>query len=455
MYRGKIHRVHFVGIGGAGMSGIAEVLLNLGYDVTGSDLRRGKATRRLEQLGCRISYGHDPKNVEGADVVVVSSAVKASNPEVQEALRRRIPVIPRAEMLAELMRMKYGIAVAGSHGKTTTTSMIAMVLAHGGLDPTAVIGGRLKSIGGGARLGTGEFLVAEADESDGTFLKLSPAIAVVTNIDPEHLDHYGSFERLKETFCEFTNKVPFYGSAILCLDHPSVREIMPGVKRRVITYGLSEGAEVKGEVIDRGDWESLFAVYHRGKDLGRLRLRIPGVHNIQNALAAVACGLELEVPFERTREALEEFSGVERRLERKGEARGVMVIDDYAHHPSEIKATLETVKALRRRVVAIFQPHRYTRTKLLFEEFLTSFDGADLLFLTEIYPAGESPIDGVSAEGLYRGMRERGREIYFVPERERLIEEVLPRLREGDLVITLGAGNIYETAEEILEALRR
>ncbi|HID08575.1 MAG TPA: UDP-N-acetylmuramate--L-alanine ligase, partial [Armatimonadetes bacterium] len=294
-----------------------------------------------------------------------------------------------------------------------------------------------------------------ADESDGTFLKLNPAIAVVTNIDPEHLDHYGSFERLKETFCEFANKVPFYGSAILCLDHPSVREIMPEVKRRVITYGLSEGAEVEGRVLERGEWESLFAVYHKGKGLGRLRLRIPGVHNVQNALAAVACGLELDVPFERIREALEEFSGVERRLERKGEVRGVMVIDDYAHHPSEIKATLETVKALRRRVVAIFQPHRYSRMKLLFKDFLTCFDDADLLFLTEIYPAGETPIEGVNAEGLYRRMRERGREIHFVPARERLIEEVLPRLREGDLVITLGAGNIYETAEELLEALRR
>ncbi len=456
MYRGKIKQIHFVGIGGAGMSGIAEVLLNLGYRITGSDLRRNKATQRLQQLGCRISYGHAPENVRGADVVVVSSAVPFSNPEVQEAHRLRIPVIPRAEMLAELMRMKYGIAVAGSHGKTTTTSMIAVVLAHGGLDPTAVIGGRLKSIGGGARLGTGEFLVAEADESDGTFLKLTPAIAVITNVDPEHLDHYGTFDRLKETFCEFANKVPFYGRVVLCLDHPTVRELLPRIKRRTLTYGLSEGAEVRGRVESVGGWQSRFTVFGWGQELGQIDLRVPGVHNVQNALAAIACALELEIPFERIKEALEGFSGVERRLERKGEVYGITVMDDYAHHPAEIQATLRTVRGLSSRVVAVFQPHRFTRVRDLFQEFLVSFDDADLLFLTEIYPAGEQPIDGISGKALYEAMRERlGEKVRYVADRKKIPEEVLPVLRRGDVLITLGAGNIYETAEEILDALRR
>ncbi|RLA85452.1 MAG: UDP-N-acetylmuramate--L-alanine ligase, partial [Deltaproteobacteria bacterium] len=334
MYRGKIRQIHFVGIGGSGMSGIAEVLHNLGYRITGSDLRPNKATRRLETLGCQVFYGHNPRYVNGADVVVVSSAVPSDNPEVQEALRRKIPVIPRAEMLAELMRMKYGIAVAGSHGKTTTTSMIAQVLAHGGLDPTAVIGGRVKGIGCGARLGTGEFLVAEADESDGSFMKLTPTIVIITNIDPEHLNFYGSFKRLKEAFCEFANKIPFYGTAILCWDHPTVREIIPRVKRRVISYGITEGANIRGIIEQMGGWESTFRVHLGGETLGRVRLRVPGEHNVQNALAAIACGLELGLEFGVIKEALEGFGGVERRLENKGEVKGVLVIDDYAHHPT-------------------------------------------------------------------------------------------------------------------------
>lgn len=453
MYRGKIKRIHFVGIGGTGMSGIAEVLHNLGYEVSGSDLRPNKATLRLESLGCRVHYGHDRRYVEGVDVVVYSSAVPADNPEIQEAFKRQIPVIPRAEMLAELMRMKYGIAVAGSHGKTTTTSMVAQVLAQGGLDPTAVIGGRVKGIGCGARLGTGEFLVAEADESDGTFMKLSPTIVVVTNIDPEHLNFYGTFENLKGAFLEFCNKIPFYGAAILCWDHPVVREIMALVRRRTVSYGLGEGASIRAVIEEKGKWETLFEIKVKGKALGRIRLRVPGVHNVQNALAAVACGLELDIPFSAIKEALEGFDGVERRLEKKGEVKGILIIDDYAHHPSEIRATLEAVKGLGRKVVAVFQPHRYTRLRDLFGDFLQCFEDADLLFLTEVYPAGEPPIEGISGLALYKALKERHREVHYVPDREDIPRHLLPHLRGGEVILTLGAGNISETAEEILEAL--
>ncbi len=456
MYRGRIRKVHFVGIGGAGMSGIAEVLHNLGYQVSGSDLKPNKATLKLEAMGCRISYGHAPDNVQGADVVVVSSAVPWDNPEVQEAIRRKIPVIPRAEMLAELMRMKYGIAVAGSHGKTTTTSMIAQVLAFGGLDPTAIIGGRVKGFGGGARLGTGEFLVAEADESDGTFMMLSPSIVVVTNIDPEHLDHYGDFENLKKAFVDFTNKVPFYGVAILCWDHPVVRELASYMRRRYMSYGLNQDAEVKGEVREVFPWGSLFEVEVKGRRLGGIRLRVPGLHNVQNALAAVACGLELGISFGAIREALEDFSGVERRLEKKGEVKGVLVIDDYAHHPSEIKATLEAIRPLGRRVLAVFQPHRYTRLKNLFSDFLRCFDEVDLLVVTEVYPAGESPIEGISGRAFFDAIKERlGQRVYFAAEKEEIPSIILEHARQGDVVLTLGAGNIWETAEEIVKRLEQ
>ena len=456
MYRGRIRQIHMVGIGGAGMSGIAEVLLNMGYRVTGSDIRETKVTKRLASLGCRIHYGHSPENVEGADVVVVSSAIREDNPEVRAAREQAIPVIPRAEMLAELMRVKYGVAVAGAHGKTTTTSMIAAVLAQGGLDPTVVIGGRLKGLGGGARLGEGDFMVAEADESDGSFLRLSPTVAVVTNIDREHIDFYGDMDHLKEAFLEFMNKVPFYGSAILSMDDEHLQELIPHLRKRYITYGLSSQADVRAEEVERGRWEVSFSVTFREEGLGRIRLPLPGLHNVYNALAAVACGLELEIPFPLIEEALSSFSGVERRFQRKGEVDGVLVIDDYAHHPTEIKATLATARNLGRRVIALFQPHRYSRVKDLFEEFLTAFYDADLLFVTEIYPAGEEPVEGVNAEGLYRGIREHGhRKVQFVPEKERLVPTLLPILSPGDVVITLGAGNIYEVAEELLEELRR
>jgi len=456
MYRGKIRQVHFVGIGGSGMSGIAEVLHNLGYRVTGSDLKPNKATKRLEELGCKVFYGHDPRYVEGADVVVVSSAVPFTNAEVQEALKRGIPVIPRAEMLSELMRMKYGIAVAGSHGKTTTTSMIAQVLAHGGFDPTAVIGGRVKGIGGGARLGAGEFLVAEADESDGSFLSLIPTIVVITNIDREHINFYGAFERLKEAFVQFANKVPFYGVSILCGDHPVVREIMPFVKKRKITYGLSNGAQVKGVVIEKKQWGVAFRVYVEGKELGEIRLKIPGEHNVQNALAAVACGLELGIPFGTIQEALEDFKGVERRLEVKGEAQGIMIVDDYAHHPEEIKASLKALSELGRRIIVVFQPHRYTRLKNLFTEFTQCFDGVALLILTEVYPAGEEPIEGVSGLRLYETLKGKmGDRVLYVEEREKIPHFILPILKEGDVVVTLGAGNISEVSEDLMRLLQR
>jgi UDP-N-acetylmuramate--alanine ligase len=457
MYRRKIQQIHFVGIGGIGMSGIAEVLLNLGYRITGSDAMETEITKRLTQLGCTITYGHRGENVKGAHVVVTSSAIKKDNPEIKEAHAQMIPVIARAEMLAELMRMKYSIAVAGTHGKTTTTSMAATVLAHAGLDPTMVIGGRLNSLGSNARLGEGEFLVAEADESDGTFLRLSPTIAIVTNIDPEHLDYYDNIEHLKRTFEEFINKVPFYGSSILCLDHDNIRSLIPLVDKRYITYGLDHEANLRGEAIRPTGWGVEFKVSWNDRPLGGVNLRMPGIHNVYNALATIACGLELEIEFRLIQEALEGFAGVQRRFQLKGEHAGVTVIDDYAHHPVEIRVTLEAAKGLEKeRVVALFQPHRYTRTRDLFDEFLTAFSQADTLFLTDIYPAGEDPIPGVTAEALFQGFKKRGDvEVFYVPEKENLVKEIMPRLKPGDIVMTLGAGNIWEVAETIVESLRK
>lgn len=456
MYRGKIKQIHFVGIGGIGMSGIAEVLLNLGYRITGSDAKETEITRRLAQLGCRITYDHGREHVQGADVVVISSAIKGDNPEIQEAKAQMIPVIPRAEMLAELMRMKYGIAVAGTHGKTTTTSMAATVLAHAGLDPTMVIGGRLNSLGSSAQLGEGEFLVAEADESDGTFLTLSPTIAIVTNIDPEHLDYYDDIEHLKRTFGEFINKVPFYGSSILCLDHENVRALIPTVQKRYITYGLDQEANLRGAGIRPKGWGVVFEAWWQDHKLGEVSLNMPGIHNAYNALASIALGMELEITFGTIQEALEGFTGVQRRFQLKGEAAGITVIDDYAHHPEEIKVTLAAARGLgERRIIALFQPHRYTRTRDLFDEFLSAFAQADALFITDIYPAGEDPIPEVTAETLCQGIEQQGgTEVRYVPDREHLVDEVLPVLRPEDIVITLGAGNIWEISEVIVEALR-
>jgi len=455
--RRKIQQIHFVGIGGIGMSGIAEVLLNLGYRITGSDVKETEITRRLNQLGCRIAYDHRGEHVQGADVVVVSSAIKGDNPEIQEAKSQMIPVIPRAEMLAELMRMKYGIAVAGTHGKTTTTSMAATVLAHAGLDPTMVIGGRLNSLGSSARLGEGDFLVAEADESDGTFLTLSPTIAIVTNIDPEHLDYYDDIEHLKRTFVEFINKVPFYGSSILCIDHINVRSLIPAVHKRYITYGLDQDANLRGEGIRPRGWGIDFEASWQDRLQGKVCLNMPGMHNVYNALATIALGIELEIPFGTIKEALEGFTGVQRRFQLKGEAAGVTVIDDYAHHPVEIRAALAAAKGLgKERVCALFQPHRYTRTRDLFDEFLSALAQAEVLFITDIYPAGEDPIPGVTAEALAQELKNKGGiEVRYVPHREHLLDEVLPVLRSGDIVMTLGAGNIGEVSEAIVEALRQ
>ena len=451
----KIQRLHFVGIGGSGMSGIAEVLLTLGYRVSGSDLAASEATRRLESLGGTIFIGHRAAHVEGAQVVVISSAVAPSNVEVVAARERMIPVIPRAEMLAELMRLKYGIAVAGAHGKTTTTSMIATVLAHGGLDPTAVIGGKLNRFGGPAKLGQGEFLVAEADESDGSFLKLSPTIAVVTNIDREHLDHYGDLDRIKQAFLDFMNKVPFYGTVILCLDEPHLQALLPRIEKRSRTYGRTSHADLTAREIAFGPKGTQFAAVLNGTDLGRFSLSAPGGHNVSNAMAAILVGLELDLPVEAIRDGLAQFSGVERRFQIRGEAGGVIVVDDYGHHPTEIRATLAGAKeGWGCRVVVVFQPHRYTRTRDLFADFCTAFYQADVLVVTDIYPAGEAPIAGVTAQALAAAIREHGhRDATYAESREAAVERVAKAARPGDMVITLGAGDVWKVGAALLERL--
>jgi UDP-N-acetylmuramate--alanine ligase len=453
----RIQSIHFVGIGGIGMSGIAEVLLNLGYRVTGSDLSESETVTRLRNLGCCIAIGHRAENIEDPHVLVVSSAVRPTNPELIEARRRSIPVIPRAEMLAELMRMKYGVAIAGTHGKTTTTSMVAALLAAGGLDPTVVIGGKVNSLGTNAKLGQGEFLVAEADESDGSFLKLSPTIAIVTNIDPEHLDFYRDLAHLQETFLAFVNKVPFYGAAILCLDEPSVQALIPQVQKRVIAYGFSAQADYHAYDVQLDALLARFCVRGLGQDLGRFELQMPGRHNISNALAAIATALELDIPLERVREGLREFTGVQRRFQVKADAGGVLLIDDYGHHPQEVRATLAAAKeGFGRRTVVIFQPHRYTRTRDLLEEFFTAFNEADILFLTEIYAAGEEKIPGVSAQLLLEGIRAHGhRAVTLVPEREEIADLLAHVVQPGDVVITMGAGDVWKVGEAFRERLFR
>jgi UDP-N-acetylmuramate--alanine ligase len=456
MYRrGKIQHIHFVGIGGIGMSGIAEVLLNLGYHISGSDVRESEVTRRLQALGCEVSFGHRKENVKEADVVVVSSAIRKANPEVEVAEQRLIPVIPRAEMLAELMRMKVGVAIAGTHGKTTTTSLIATVLAAGGLDPTVVIGGRLNSLGSNARLGQGDFLVAEADESDGSFVKLMPTIAVVTNIDPEHLDYYRGIEEIKEAFLQFVNKIPFFGLAVLCLDHPNIQSLIPRLKKRFTTYGLTPQADFQAKEIVFERLSTSFDVFHQRKEVGRLKIQMPGLHNVYNSLATVAAAFELDIPFGTVQEALREFSGIQRRFQIKGEKQGVLVVDDYGHHPVEIMATLRAARTgWERRIVAVFQPHRYTRTQTLFQEFLTAFNDADVLILTDIYPAGEDRIEGVEAKKLFEGIRDYGhRDVTYIPDKKEMVEHLLGTVKPGDLVITLGAGDIWQVSEELVKRL--
>ena len=455
MFKGRAQKIHFVGIGGIGMSGIAELLLNLGYEVSGSDLRNNETTQRLSSLGGRILLGHQGEHLQDADVVVISSAVRWDNPEVIEARKRAIPVIPRAEMLAELMRLKYGVAVAGSHGKTTTTSMIAAILDRAGMDPTVVIGGKVNSLGTNARLGQGDYLVAEADESDGSFMKLSPSIAVVTNIDPEHLDHYGNMERLKETFLDFVNKIPFYGLAVLCLGSENVQALLPRVEKRYVTYGNTPQADYSLRDITPDGLCTSFSPVRRGEILDRVTLKMVGQHNVLNALAAIAVADELEVPFAVTKEALSHFGGVQRRFTVRGEALGVMVVDDYGHHPAEIKATLRGAReAFGRRIVAVFQPHRYTRTKLLFDQFATAFYDADVVFMTEIYAAGEDALPDISGQALASALHEHGqKDVTFSNTLTELLAALLQRVEPGDLVITLGAGDIWKIGQGLLDKL--
>jgi UDP-N-acetylmuramate--alanine ligase len=458
----KYQHIHLVGIGGIGMSGIAEVLLNLGYRVSGSDLRLSNATARLASLGAEIHEGHAGEHVEGAHVVVISTAVRPDNPEVVEALRRQIPVIPRAEMLSELMRLKYGIAIAGSHGKTTTTSMVAAVLDRAGFDPTIVVGGRINALGTNARLGRGDFMVVEADESDKSFLLLSPTIAVVTNIDREHLDFYLDLDEIQDCFVEFINKVPFYGSAIICLDDPNVQTIIPRITRRVVTYGLRSQAEVAASEVEirRASFGSEFTVRHRGEELGPVTLAVPGEHNVGNALAAIAVALDLEIEFPLIAEALAAFRGTERRFQVKGQfkVRGegeeetVLVVDDYGHHPTEIRATLAAARTSGRRLVVLFQPHRYTRTEKLFTEFARSFYDADVLLICDIYAASEDSIAGVSARALAEQIERFGhRNVRYIGGVERGAAELLAVAEPGDLILTLGAGNGFRAGEELLE----
>ncbi len=452
---GKIDKIHFVGIGGIGMSGIAEVLLNLGYKVSGSDLRKSDITERLAGLGGEIFYGHSRENVAGADVVVISSAVKDDNPEVQEARENLVPVIPRAEMLAELMRMKYGIAIAGTHGKTTTTSMVATLLGHAGIDPTIVIGGRLNSLGSNARLGQGKFLVAEADESDGSFLKLSPTIAVVTNIDADHLDFYSGIDEIKDTFVEFINKVPFYGLAVLCLDNDNVADIIPRVNKRFITYGLSAQADIRACDVKLEGFTTTFTTQYRGERLGEISFNMPGAHNVLNALAAIGVALELGVSFGVIQEGFRDFGGVGRRFQVKGEVCDIMVVDDYGHHPAEIRATLAAGKSgWDRRLVVLFQPHRYTRTKELYDDFVKAFHDAEVLVLTDIYPAGEEPIEGITAEALARSIKQHGqKDVIHIADRDEVVDHLLEVLQPGDIFLTLGAGNVWQTGELLLRKL--
>ena len=461
---GKTRRIHFVGIGGIGMSGIAELLANLGYAVSGSDERRSAITERLVSLGVRVDSGHDATHVGDADVVVVSSAVRPTNAEVREAARRQIPVIPRAEMLAELMRLRYGIAVAGAHGKTTTSSMIALMLERAGLDPTAVIGGRLSAFGSNARLGAGELMVAEADESDRSFLKLCPTIAVITNIDHEHLENYGGFDDLQQAFVDFANKVPFYGGVVACADDPNLAAVLPRMTRRVTTYGLDARADLTATDIALGPFTAAATVSRRtrrGGDavevrttFGRLILNVPGRHNLQNALAAVAVGLELGLSFERAASGLREFRGAERRFEVHGEPNGVLVVDDYGHHPTEIAAVLAAARTLRRRIVVAFQPHRFSRTAALMDAFGPALAAADHIVLTDIYAASEDPIPGVTIDTLAAAIRASvTAKVDVVPRLEDVIPAIARVARPGDVVITLGAGSIGSLPAGLVEVL--
>ncbi|MBE9529498.1 MAG: UDP-N-acetylmuramate--L-alanine ligase [Proteobacteria bacterium] len=455
MYRGRIKRIHFIGIGGSGMNGIAEVLINMGYEITGSDLAESETTRRLKSLGAVIALGHEGCNVRGAQCVVYSSAVKKDNPEIREATSRQIPIIPRAEMLAELMRLKYGVAIAGTHGKTTTTSMVASVLAAADIDPTVVTGGRLNSIGANAKLGSSDFLVAEADESDGSFLKLAPTIAVVTNIDREHMDHYSGMEEVKQSFVDFMNKVPFYGCAVICLDHPVLQSLIPSVTRRKVTYGLSAQSDVHASDLKFDKMKSTFTLWYGTKKMGTVALNMPGEHNVYNALASVAVARELGVDFEFIRAGLEDFSGVQRRFQVIGSEGGVTVVDDYGHHPEEIRAVLAAATAgWSKPVTVVFQPHRHSRTRDLFDDFIPVFNDAARLVITDIYAAGEEPVEGVSAEALYKSIKEHGhKDAHYIGALDSVAPYLDSVLLAGEMVLTLGAGDVWKVGRELVELL--
>jgi len=458
----KIQRIHFVGIGGIGMSGIAEVLLNLGYKISGSDLKSSTITQRLASLGATIFEGHRAENIHGAEVVVTSSAIGPDNLEIAEAQQLHIPVIQRAEMLAELMRLKYGIAIAGMHGKTTTTSMVAAVLAAGGLDPTVVVGGRVDAMGSNARLGKSQYLVAEADESDRSFLKLSPILAVVTNIDREHMDCYRNMRDVKRAFLDFMDRVPFYGMVVVCNDDPLLRRLFPQIRRRTVSYGTRRGSDFQIKIgepafnASEGQPISRFHVTYRGQDRGEFRLHVPGVHNILNATAAIAVGIGLDIQIEQIRAALENFRGVDRRFHLRGQAAGVSVIDDYGHHPTEIRATLAAARQCAyRKIHVVFQPHRYTRTQLLMDEFANAFEGADTLFILDIYAASEQAIEGVTGEVLARRICEKGsRTAQYVGSFADAATTVAAAAQEGDMILTLGAGSVSQLGPMILEELQ-
>jgi len=459
MMNRKTKHIHFVGVGGIGMSGIAELLLNLGYKVSGSDLHSSTITENLARLGGIIHTGHKGEWMEGADVVVTSSAISQKNPEIIRARECNVPVIMRAEMLAELMRLKKnGIAIAGSHGKTTTTSMVSWMLAAAGLDPTVVIGGKVDALGGNAKLGASEYLVAEADESDGSFLKLSPVVEVVTNIDLEHLDYYRDLDHIKSTFLQFIDKIPFYGAAIVCLDDANIADILPEIKKRTITYGLTPQADIYADDIVWEDGRIYFTVKDAAGIRGRISIAPPGIHNVYNALAAVCVGLEYELSFAKIQHGLESYAGVQRRMQKKGEVDGITIVDDYGHHPTEIRATLEAIKLAwpQKRLVVLFQPHRYSRTKALFKEFQTCFHRADYLVMSDIYPASEEPIPGVTGEILLEATKLHGqRNTMYIGELDNMAIELLPMLHEGDLILTLGAGNIVRVGEELLLLLEK
>jgi UDP-N-acetylmuramate--alanine ligase len=452
MYLKKYH-IHFVGIGGIGMSGIAELLLNLDYKVSGSDLKASDITANLKTLGGIVFVGHHADHISDADVVVTSSAVGHDNPEVLAAKQASIPVIPRAEMLAELMRLKFSIAVAGAHGKTTTTSIVASVLAQGGLDPTVVIGGKLKSVGTNAVLGQGDFIVAEADESDGSFLKYSPTIAVVTNIDREHLDFYQDLDAIKSVFLDFIDRIPFYGLAVLCLDNESIQDLIPEIKKRYTTYGMSAQADFQIKDVEFEKRRSRFSIYKEGQKLGNITLNLPGIHNVYNATASIAVGIELDVPFSAIQTALETLEGVQRRLEVKGEVNGITVVDDYGHHPTEIKITLEAVGKCwpDSRKVVVFQPHRYSRTQALFDDFTRAFYQSDVLLVLPIYAAGEKRIEGLSSQDLCEGIKAHGhKEVFCATDMKKALAYLKKNLKPGDMLLTLGAGDVWKVGEQFI-----